>query len=270
MWRQIETKCPINTAWKSYQRLAMCGVDHHKIEGSNPCYSNHLAWPRGGTGRRSGFKIHRAKAHVSSSLTEATITTKTECLMSEIEKEKKWLLGEVPEISWEHQTVRIEQIYNPYNVDQSERVRKTTKEDGTSSFYHCVKTPQEPGVNIEDEVEITEDEYLGKFDQYHRAGAHKIVKDRIIFEWGNHVFDWVLELDIFKRPKCIKGLTVLEVELMFMEEVPAIPNNFVILEEITGEARFSNKQISLKPEKTLREAFKVSSRVATELSKEKE
>ncbi len=187
----------------------------------------------------------------------------------ELEIERKWFLGEIPEVTWEHTVKRIVQIYNPYNLDQSERVREIVSEDGSSTFLHCVKTPDGIGTNIEDEREITKDEYLGKADQYHRAGAHKVVKDRIVFTWGASAENngWVLELDLFKRPKCVKGLAVLEVELSSIEETPLIPRNFTVIEEVTGNKYFSNRQLSLNPEKTAREAFRVSSRVATRLVK---
>lgn len=173
------------------------------------------------------------------------------------EVERKWLLSEVPEITWEHQVLTIEQIYNPYNVDRAERVRRITDQEGNNTFFHCVKTPAGYAASMEDEKEISEDEYNGKADQYHRAGANKVVKKRIVFEYGNHLLDWVYEVDVFQRPKAVKGLVVLEVELSDVTIEPPIPDELSVVSEVTGNTKFANKQISLEPWKATREAMRV-------------
>lgn len=173
------------------------------------------------------------------------------------EVERKWLLAEVPEITWDHKVLRIEQIYNPYNVEQSERVRRTIFPDGSVKFLHCVKTPAGFGASMEDEREISSDEYNGKAEQYHRAGARKVFKERIVFEYGDHILDWVYEVDVFLKPRAVKGLVVLEVELSDISITPPMPPELKIMSEVTGNKRFANKQISLEPWKATREAMRV-------------
>lgn len=104
------------------------------------------------------------------------------------EVEHKWLLSEVPEPPWNYKVVRIEQIYNPYNSEGAERVRMIN-DGGKKTFYHCIKTPSGHGANLEDEREVSEELYWGKVQKYELAGANRVVKDRMIFEYGDHILN---------------------------------------------------------------------------------
>lgn len=66
-----------------------------------------------------------------------------------------------------------------------------------------------------------------------------------------------LEIDIFIAPKPVKGLVVLEVEVSDISIYPPMPEELLVVSEITGNKKFSNKQISLQPWKTTREAMKI-------------
>lgn len=131
--------------------------------------------------------------------------------------------------------VRIVQIYLPHEQDDdrsTERIRRVTKEDGSSVFWHTAKTWLSPGVCQETETEITPADFK-------RLAANRlkipISKTRISFMHQERLF----ELDEFHYP--LEGLVILEVELPSLNEKVHWPKHTGF--EVTGDPRYSNRQL---------------------------
>lgn len=156
-----------------------------------------------------------------------------------LEIEKKYLVGafSLSDLPSTTQKVDIVQYYLKSNLPNSvERIRARSQW-GATAFYYTVKQDIRPGVRIEEEWQITSDEYtkaLRKVDQ----DFARIEKTRYCFVWQNQYF----ELDVFGKPN---GLCLLEIELTEEKETVALPPFLgTDLVDVTDNPRYSNREIA--------------------------
>lgn len=159
----------------------------------------------------------------------------------EIEIERRFLLAKIPPITWD-KTIHIEQAYlSLIDSDKVERIRRTTVYNDMAdndvdymreNFYHTTKERLTDMSVVEDEKEITEENYLGLWSKKDRI----LIKDRHIKEEGD--LKW--EIDDLNR------LIIAEIELPSEDydlDIPEWLEPYILL-EITGMHQFSNSNLA--------------------------
>jgi CYTH domain-containing protein len=138
---------------------------------------------------------------------------------------------------------RISQSYlKETGEEQSPRIRKTVEgfKDNVKTVYHLnQKKFVEKGVNEEKEKEISVDQFESLLKHKH-PDLITIDKTRYVFNYNDQIF----ELDIFTGP--LKGLVILEIELKNKDDVVEMPPFLEVIEEVTGDKRFSNFSLAKK------------------------
>ena len=129
----------------------------------------------------------------------------------------------------------IEQTYLESAPHITRRVRKRT-EGGASRFYETSKIRIDTASAIEDEREITEEEYLSLLPLKKR-GSKTIFKQRTAVPYGGRL----LEIDEYPE---WRNTCVLEVELDSADMPLKLPASIEVIKEITGEGRYSNASLS--------------------------
>lgn len=129
------------------------------------------------------------------------------------------------------ETSDIEQTYLTAPAGVSERVRARG-----GRYFHTVKRPVNGARAIEDETEVSRDEYLSLLERRDK-GCALIKKTRHVFTYKNQVF----ELDIFDF---WKKQAMLEIELAD-EAVPVeMPPFLTVLREVTDDYAYKNHSLS--------------------------
>jgi CYTH domain-containing protein len=160
--------------------------------------------------------------------------------MSKIEIERKFLLKTLPEIE-PKDSVKIDQFYLRNSSGIWERVRKWESNFGTR-YIHTIKKNISKLENLEDEKDISEDEYIG-FTQKclsSKEDSKFIKKIRHIYPDGN--LNW--EVDEFDNGY---RLIIAEIEIpikTFKLKIPTFIKKVSLL-EVTGLKQFSNRSLSL-------------------------
>lgn len=137
---------------------------------------------------------------------------------------------------------RITQVYLIPENGSSARVRKTVEgfADNLKTVYHFnKKTHISPGVNEEEEFEISEREY-NEMIEFKHDDQRKLNKVRYLFDYHDQLF----ELDIFSGP--LAGLAILEIELKNENDVVELPAFLNISKEVTKEKKYSNFELASK------------------------
>lgn len=171
-------------------------------------------------------------------------------MKSGLEKERKFLIR-FP-LSQEAKEIVLDKADAPAHMVQTylevkdgfcERVRMVSVEmwgrNMAPHYYHTTKKFISPGVNQEDEEQITRTEYhelLMKAD----PSLNEIVKTRYFVTWAGKLF----ELDLFHEQH--EGLAILEIELTDMESVFELPPFLEVIREVTAEKEFSNAALAAK------------------------
>ena len=129
----------------------------------------------------------------------------------------------------------IEQTYLESAPHITRRVRKRTAE-GVSRFYETSKIRIDASSAIEDEREITEQEYLSLLS-LKAPDSVTLIKRRTVVPYGGRL----LEIDEYPR---WRSTCVLEVELDSADAPLDLPASIEIVREITGEKCYSNASMS--------------------------
>jgi len=163
-----------------------------------------------------------------------------------LEIERKFLLPAMPDLSGlpNMQKTEIEQVYlKSKGKPGEERVRKRSR-DGGSTFYRTFKTASAvKSVREEREEQITEREYQRLVRCEANPDHDAIRKDRFTFIHNNQYF----ELDLFKYPKRLADLALLEIELTDVNDKVNLPAWLGEAKEVTSDKRYSNYNLSQKP-----------------------
>ena len=158
-----------------------------------------------------------------------------------LEIERKFLMQEsfnLSDIPVPHQTVQIEQGYLKTSGPQS-RIRRRSQE-GHSIYFRTFKLPTiSPMVREEKEKRITSAEYRELLERQD-PDTELISKERICFLWKNQYF----ELDVFKAPKRLAGLMLLEIELTEKNDRVKIPDWLGKVKEVTADPNYKNRTLA--------------------------
>lgn len=160
-------------------------------------------------------------------------------IMKKVEIERKFLLRNIPKQIAECQDTTVlllEQFYVPYKYGTI-RYRRTLNWKTREQFFEkIIKNAIEPGINIEEILTCTEDEYWLES----KKQVKKISKFRHILTVG-----YKLEIDYFKD----MHLIVLEIELNTADDLktelhlPLWLKDEIIV-EVTGMKEFSNYNLA--------------------------
>jgi CYTH domain-containing protein len=159
-----------------------------------------------------------------------------------LEIERKFLLKSLPKTD-PKQKVEIDQYYLKNSSGIWERARTWNSSNGDSKFIHTIKKNVSKGVNIEDEYDMT----LEQFNDFKEkcltspSESRFIKKVRHIYPDGN--LYW--EVDEFDNDY---KLIIAEIEIPKKTFKLTIPNFIkeVMLLEVTGMKQFNNRNLSLK------------------------
>lgn len=157
-----------------------------------------------------------------------------------IEIERKFLLKGVPDRQPEDK-IDIIQWYLKNTSGVWERARSCYSEKSGIKFQHTIKQTISPGVNQEDEKEITSQEFNQFVESCKTNQSRCIHKTRLIFTEGE--LKW--EVDVFKN-----GIDLVIAELEIPEEnfeviMPKFINSKFLI-EVTGIKKFSNRNLAHK------------------------
>ena len=150
-------------------------------------------------------------------------------MREEIEIERKWLLKELPEVTFDA-TIQIEQYYKDWL-----RYRKQVQSGVVDTFYCIKKEKLQPGVNRETWQDCTKEDYFFNYPHDEKP----IKKTRYVLEYEGHN----LEIDTFED-----GLVMMEIEVKSLSEPIQIPQiiHAQIEREVTGYPDYSNYQLYRK------------------------
>ena len=156
-----------------------------------------------------------------------------------IETERKFLI-KMPDtaVLMQQPGCRVSRITQTYLINgehKTERIRKRVYEDRTV-YTHTIKQRISPMSSIEDETEITHDEYK-LLKQRRDPEKNKIRKQRFAIPYGGHT----AEIDIF--PFWTKQ-AMMEIELEGEADAAGLPPFVAVLREVTGDKRYSNNSMS--------------------------
>ena len=162
-----------------------------------------------------------------------------------LEIERKFLLKSLPKIN-PLQSVDIDQYYFKNSSSIWERARTWKTSDDEIKYIHTVKKNVSKGVNIEDEYEMSENDYLQFIQKCNSKDVESkfIKKTRYIYPDG--LLKW--EVDLFHGDY---KLIIAEIEIPKKTYKLVLPEFIkeVSLLEVTGLKQFNNRSLSLKIEK---------------------
>lgn len=162
--------------------------------------------------------------------------------MPKLEIERKFLLKALPVRAYDDK-ITIDQYYwkNKHNV--WERARTYHSEKNGDSYIHTVKKSVSKMSNMEEERELTKDEFDAFKDRCFKEPqvSKYINKERYIYKFENGL-KW--EVDVFDNGY---KLIIAEIEIpkkTFKVNIPDYISDVLLL-EVTGMRQFSNRALSL-------------------------
>lgn len=157
-----------------------------------------------------------------------------------LEIERKFLLKAMPEVQ-PVEKIKIEQWYWKNQSGTWERARTWHSNVTGKSWIHTIKKSVSKGVNIEDEKNLSEEEFKKFLARCKEPGQESkfISKERWIYPSDG--LKW--EVDRFDKNTC---LIIAEIEIpkkSFKINIPYFIQNKLIV-EVTGIKQFSNRSLS--------------------------
>ncbi len=159
-----------------------------------------------------------------------------------LEIERKFLVKSLPLGEVAVDIIDIDQFYWKNAKGVWERARTWFAKDGTKRWIHTIKKSVGKGVNIEDEHDLTEEEYNTFVIKSKTDSGRFISKKRHIYKDDRNML-W--EVDVFNSGVHI---IVAEVELPkknFKLKIPKFIDDILLL-EVTESKQFSNRSLSNK------------------------
>ena len=160
-----------------------------------------------------------------------------------IETERKFLI-ERPDLAFltsqkDCDVLEITQTYLTQPAGAPERRVRRILEGGRETFVFTQKEKLTAVSRIENEREITPDEYAG----FLAEAYSQLTKTRYRFPFGGHV----IEIDVYPYEiggDALEGFAILEVELAAEDEEIRLPDWLHVVRELTGTREFSNKTLA--------------------------
>ncbi|MBA3984989.1 MAG: hypothetical protein H0X63_00045 [Flavobacteriales bacterium] len=159
-----------------------------------------------------------------------------------LEIERKFLVKSLPLSVDYSDIITIDQYYLKNIEGIWERVRTWHSRSGTLKWIHTIKKTISKGVNLEDEKEITEEEYNTFVTRCKNGESGRFLSKKRYLYLDNGL-TW--ELDVFTSNI---ALIIAEVELPkknFKLEIPKFIEEILLL-EVTALKQFSNRSLSYK------------------------
>lgn len=156
-----------------------------------------------------------------------------------IERERKFLLTEVPDIATlgPCQHIDIEQFY-VWTPDPSiEKRYRKRGQYGSYMYVETIKRPHAHGERVETE-QLSSAEVYATAKNFMAPGTDVIEKMRICFVYNNQY----CELDIFGGRH--RGRVYLEIELTEQQDRIVLPPQFRGIREVTGDERHGNRALA--------------------------
>jgi CYTH domain-containing protein len=159
-----------------------------------------------------------------------------------LEIERKFLLKSLPSIK-PTEIINIQQYYYKNDSGIWERARTWNSNLNGLKYIHTIKKSVSKGVNLEDEHEMTEEEFLSFKDKCFDSDNDSkfLIKERWIYPDSELIW----EVDIFKGDL---NIVIAEVETPTKDYKVSIPK-FIsdkLLLEVTEHKQFSNRSLSSK------------------------
>lgn len=130
---------------------------------------------------------------------------------------------------------RITQTYLLSEEKLTDRVRKRVYGDKTV-YTHTTKRRISPMSSVEDEKEITQEEYR-LLKQRRDPEKNKIRKQRFAIPYGGRI----VEIDVFEF---WKRQAMMEIELTEEADAVELPPFVTVIREVTGDRSYSNNAMS--------------------------
>jgi len=160
--------------------------------------------------------------------------------MPTIEIERKFLLKKMPSIEPD-EILDIEQYYWENSDGVWERARTYHSNINGDSYIHTIKTSVSKGISMEDESQMTKEEFeIFKNKCLLNRNSKFINKKRYIYKYGD--LKW--EVDVFENDY---KLIIAEIELPKKRYKLKFPDYIkdALLLEVTGLKQFNNRSLSL-------------------------
>lgn len=132
---------------------------------------------------------------------------------------------------------RIVQTYLRSDEHVTERIRKREYADKIV-YTHTIKRRISPMSSLEDENEITQEEYK-LLKQRKDPKKRKIKKIRYAIPWHGHI----AEIDVYPF---WERQAIMEIELNDESDQIELPDFVTVLREVTGDKAYSNNSLSKK------------------------
>ena len=163
--------------------------------------------------------------------------------MAKIEIERKFILKSIPVGIKPDNIYEIEQYYLKNDEGIWERARTYHSATTGDTYIHTIKKQMGKGINLEDEKELTKEEFESFRLKCLTKGfeSRHISKERWVYKDGD--LKW--EVDKFKSGY---SLIIAELEIPTKDFKITFPKYIedVLLLEVTGLKQFSNRALSLK------------------------
>lgn len=173
-------------------------------------------------------------------------------MSKEIEIERKFVLSEIPHfVKYDISEKKIiTQYYIEKDPEETFRVRAITYKNETS-YIRTIKTNIKDSIaQYEDEIEISE----RMFNMYIDMSSKYITKIRTVVSLDNNVweFDNFINIDLIMcelemKAKSIEDVQEVEKKLLNIKLPDCIQE--VLIKEVTGDIKYSNKNLAIKYEK---------------------
>ncbi len=152
--------------------------------------------------------------------------------MAGFEIERKYLI-QMPTEEVLKEACRIDMVQTYLTSEKGTTARvRMAKTDDSVIYYHTVKKRLTALTCIEDEVEITEEEY-NKLLATKDKNRYPITKTRYKLPYQNHIF----EIDIYPF---WQDKAVMEVELSSEDEEAQLPPSITVIKEVTDDVSYKN------------------------------
>lgn len=193
------------------------GNPHYRIVGSRPTFEEKLDY------------LFKTVCHLSG-------------IPQKMEIERKFLCGNCAKgsdfLNVPCESLLLKQAYLKLADGSELRVRRRDTVDGHRSFFRTTKRFVRPGVKEENEDLITQYQYNRYLLNYLEKGTNPVWKRLDVFIYKNQVF----ELQTFIKP--VKGLQILEIELLDENEPIELPPFITIDREVTNDPSYTSHAIA--------------------------
>jgi len=149
-------------------------------------------------------------------------------------------IPDMPQLGIPFQEISVEEAYL---VSENQKLEhRVTRREQNNAHIFC-KTNKETtknGIHAGHERPVRITQYLSAFERQRDYSFDLVRKKRYCFAYKNQYF----ELDEFLEPERLRGLFVIKIELTQEQQDVHLPPSLAILEDITGNEKYTNKELA--------------------------